>query len=98
MEEVGYIAETMACTRRQEAPEEGDEQGEGRRREGERTDDYDEEEGDEVRPSTLSTVPESSAASGERNARHAPVPWEEHLTAEDWAIMTAVENCVIWRC
>ena len=71
----------MARSHRQDAPEEGDEQalmqgrkklkrGEGRRRQGERTDDYDEEEGDEVRPSTS---PESSAASGERNTRHDPV-------------------------
>ena len=50
MEEVGYIAETIARTHREETPEEGDEQAlmqgrkklkreEGRRREGERVDD-----------------------------------------------------------
>ena len=100
MEEVGYIAETIARTHRQKAPEEGDEQalmqgrkklkrGEGRRREGERTDDYDEEEGDEVDRLLRQQC---------RRVRQPvddPVPREEHLTAEDWAIMTAVENCVV---
>ena len=91
MEEVWYIAETMARTHRQETAEEGHAQAlmqgrkklkrrEGRRREGERMDDDDEDEGEEARPSTSSAVPESSAASGERNARHDPVPREEHLT------------------
>ena len=45
-----------------------------------------------------STDPSADMASdGERNTRNDPVPREEHLTDEDWAIMAAVENCVVWK-
>ena len=32
-----------------------------------------------------------------RITRHDPVPREENLTEEDWAIMRAVERCPVWR-
>ena len=64
--------------------------GAGRRRGGEARE---EEANPEVgeRPATSSNIPTSSTtAAGERNTRHDPVPREEHLTDEDWAIMAAV--------
>ena len=40
----------------------------------------------------------STTTTGERNTGNDPIPREEHLTEEDRAIMTAVENyCVVWR-
>ena len=48
-------------------------------------------------PTTLSTMPRPSTTSRKRNTRHDPVPREEHLADEGWAMMTAVENCVVWR-
>ena len=48
-------------------------------------------------PFSSSNMPPNSSAVGERNTRHDPVPREEHLTDEDWAIMAAVENCKVWR-
>ena len=41
--------------------------------------------------------PQTPLTVGERNTRHDPVPREEHLTVEDWAIKTAVESCVVRR-
>ena len=107
MEEVGYITETMARLHREEAPEGGEEnalmqgrkklkRGEGQRRDGERMEEDEDDEGEGAR-STSSAAPGSSTAAGERNTRNDPVPREEHLTTEDWAIMTAVETCVVWR-
>ena len=32
-----------------------------------------------------------------RTTRHGPVPREENLTEEDWAIMRAVERCPVWK-
>ena len=34
---------------------------------------------------------------GRRNTRNDPIPREEDLTSEDWAIMAAVERCSVWR-
>ena len=38
-------------------------------------------------PPAEETPSSSNAVQGERNTRHDPVPTEEHLTAEDWAII-----------
>ena len=40
------------------------------------------------RLTTSSNIPPSTTATGERNTRHDPVQREEHLTDEDWAIMS----------
>ena len=32
-----------------------------------------------------------------RSTREDPIPREEDLTAEDWAVMDAVERCPVWR-
>ena len=106
MEEVGYMTETLALGHRGEAPAEGDEQslmqgrkrhkqgGHGRRAGEPDLEDHPPSWGEA--PSSSSNVP-TNASTGERNTRHDPVPREEHLTAEDWAIMAAVESCVVWR-
>ena len=73
--------------------------GEGRRRAGEPVGDNPDDEGKEPdRLYTSSAMPGPSATTtGERNTRNDPVPPEEQLTAEGWAIMTAVESCVVWK-
>ena len=43
-------------------------------------------------PSSSTAIP---GTAGERRTREAPM--EEHLTSEDWAIMSAVERCTVWR-
>ena len=50
-------------------------------------------EGEEPSSSTSMAGP----AGGRRNTRRDAVPREENLTAEDWAIMEAVERCPVWR-
>ena len=95
MEEVAYMTETLA-QRHRESTEEGLQGGKRhnpgsphRRRA---------EQGRTPGPPPAEETPSSSdAVPRERSTRHDPVPREEHLTAEDWAIMTAVENCVVWR-
>ena len=44
------------------------------------------------RPTTSIAIPE-----GGRNTRGDQIPREEHLTDEDWTIMRAVENCMVWK-
>ena len=104
LEEVGYMAEALARRHRGNPEEEGDEtnlvQGEKRRKPGthrRRTITGKEEDmpnGEE--PASSSNVPQE-LPSGERSTRRDPIPREEHLTAEDWVIMAAVEKCTVWR-
>ena len=47
-------------------------------------------------PASSSNVP-PKPSTGERNTRFNLIPREEHLTAEDWAIMEAVEKFIVWR-
>ena len=39
----------------------------------------------------------AARATTRRTTRHDPVPREENLTEEDWAIMRAVERCPVWK-
>ena len=40
---------------------------------------------------------ETARTTTRRTTRHDPVPREENLTEEDWAIMRAVERCPVWK-
>ena len=102
MEEVGYLAELLSRGHRPEQAQDEDTtnvmQGakrpqpatQRRRTPGEEGSYI--PEGEELSSSTSLPRP-----AGSRNTRRDPVPMEENLTAEDWAIMEAVERCPVWR-
>ena len=105
MEEVGFMAEALARRHRGNPDQEGDEvnlvQVENRRKLGTHrrraiTGEADGETADEEAPASSSNVP-PEVPDGERNTRRDAIPMEEHLTAEDWAIMAAVERCPVLR-
>ena len=102
MEEVGYMAELMARGPRPTS-EENDEanlmQGTKRSlppscRRRSLEEDINEQvlKGEEATSST--NIPGTSEG---RSTREDPTPREEDLTAEDWAVMDAVERCPVWR-
>ena len=45
-------------------------------------------------PASSINIPGTTGGSSTRGD---PIPREEHFTAEDWAVMTAVERCPVWR-
>ena len=57
-----------------------------------------EDTGGDVRNGEGATSSTNTPGTAEgRNTREDPVPREENLTAEDWAVMDAVERCPVWR-
>ena len=103
MEEVGYMAELIAQGHRPTPEEEGDETNlvQGTKRftpASYRRRAPGEDEGAGVpngeEPASSANIP---GTTGERSTREDPIPREERLTAEDWAIMAAVERCAVWR-
>ena len=102
MEEVGYLAGLLAQGRRPEPAQEEDVanlmQGTKRPQPATQRRRTPSGEGNSAphqkEPSSSTSLPRPA---GERNTRSDSVPMEEHRTAEDWAIMEAVERCPVWR-